>query len=46
MEVGHDSTSLALAGFLAPTTEIDEKSSPTNRKLVSSFSRYERVVER
>jgi hypothetical protein len=44
IEVGPDSPSIRLAGFLATTVALDEKSRPTNRKLVKRLSMNRRVV--
>jgi len=45
IEVGPDSLSIRLAGFFAPRVTLDEKSRPTNRKLVKRLSMYPRVVD-
>ena len=44
IEVGPDSLSIRLARFFAPKVTLDEKSRPTNRKLVKRLSMYRRVV--
>jgi hypothetical protein len=45
IEVGLDSLSIRLARFFAPRVTLDEKSRPTNRKLVKRLSVYWRVVD-
>jgi hypothetical protein len=45
IEVGPDSPSIRLVRFLAPTVALDEKSRPTNKKLVSMLSMRRRVVD-
>jgi hypothetical protein len=45
IEVGPDSLSIRLARFLAPRVTLDEKSRPTNTKLVSMLSMHRRVVD-